>query len=196
MEMMKLGMLIDIDHMSDKSQRDTLEMAERNNNDYPVNIGHNGVQTSRKSERIASIDIVKRVAKLGGLFGVGTTDSEEHHTDSPEFIHSFIKVWQTMSTDGSQPRVAIGSDVNGMERLPAAPTGLDSNTFYQNFPKSMTGDKTWDYTKDGVAHYGLMADFMKDVKAKNSTVYDRLMDSAEYFALMWEKIERQKLTVR
>ncbi len=193
-EMMRLGMLIDIDHMSDKSQDDTLKLAK--DFDYPVNIGHNGVQNSRKSERIASIANVKRVAQLGGLFGVGTTDSEEHHTDSPAFIHSFNEVWLTLSSDGGQPRVAIGSDVNGMERLPKAPTGVDSDTFYKDFPRSMTGNKAWDYTREGVAHYGLMADFMKDVKEKNATVHGRLMDSAEYFAQMWEKVERQKLTVK
>lgn len=193
-EMMRLGMLIDIDHMSDKSQDDTLKLAK--DFEYPVNIGHNGVQNSRKSERIASIANVKRVAQLGGLFGVGTTDSDEHRTDSPAFIHSFNEVWLTMSSDGGQPRVAIGSDVNGMERLPKAPTGLDSDTFYKDFPRSMTGNKAWDYTREGVAHYGLMADFLKDVKEKNPTVHSQLMNSAEYFAQMWEKVEKQKATVR
>ncbi len=193
-EMMRLGMLIDIDHMSDKSQDDTLKLAK--DFDYPVNIGHNGVQNSRKSERIASIANVQRVAQLGGLFGVGTTDSDEHHTDAPTFIHSFNEVWLAMAANGDNPRVAIGTDVNGMERLPRASTGLDSNTFYTDFPKLKTGNKIWDYTKDGVAHYGLMADFMKDVKERNATVHGRLMDSAEYFAQMWEKVEKQKISVK
>jgi hypothetical protein len=140
--------------------------------------------------------VVLRVEILVGLFGVVTNVSVEHLTDSPEFFHSFIKVWQTMSSDGGQPRVAIGTDVNGMERLPKAPSGLDSNTFYKDFPRSMTGNKSWDYTREGVAHYGLMADFLKDVKEKNPTVHSQLMNSAEYFAQMWEKVERQKLTVK
>jgi hypothetical protein len=41
-----------------------------------------------------------------------------------------------------------------------------------------------------------MADFIKDVKDKDPTVYNRLLDSAEYFAQMWGKVERQKLTVK
>lgn len=193
-EMMKLGMLIDIDHMSDKSQDDTLKLAK--DFDYPVNIGHNGVQNSRASERIASIANVKRVAELGGMFGIGTSDSEEHNMDAPTFIHRFNEVWLTMTANGGTPRIAVGTDVNGMERLPRASTGLDSNAFYTGFPKSKTGNKEWDYTKEGVAHYGLMADFVRDVSQKNPTTYNNLMNSAEYFAQMWEKVEKQKSKVQ
>jgi hypothetical protein len=82
-----------------------------------------------------------------------------------------------------------------MERLPRATTGLNSATFYNGFTKSKTGNRTWDYTTEGVAHYGLMADFMKDVRERNLAVHNRLMDSAEYFAQMWEKADKQKTTV-
>lgn len=193
-EMMKLGMLIDIDHMSDLSQGDTLKLAEQFG--YPVNIGHNGIRKTSGSERHASLESIKRVAKLGGLFGVGTADSDEHIADAQTFINSFEAVWSAMSTDGGSPRVAIGTDVNGMERLPRASTGLNSASFYNGFSRSKTGDRTWDYTTEGVAHYGLMADFMKDVRERNPAVHNRLMDSAEYFARMWEKAERQKTSVK
>lgn len=193
-EMMRMGMLIDIDHMSDKSQDDTLRLAEQFG--YPVNIGHNGLQNSRDSERIASIANVQRVARLGGVFGVGTADSDKHPTDAVTVINSFNAVWATMAGNGGTPRVAIGTDVNGMERLPRASPGLSSGDFYSGFTKSKTGNHTWDYTKDGVAHYGLIADFMRDISRRSPTVYDNLMNSAEYFAQMWEKAERQKSAVK
>ncbi len=31
---------------------------------------------------------------------------------------------------------------------------------------------------------------------RNPAVHDRLMKSAEYFALMWERCDRQKVTIR
>jgi hypothetical protein len=205
-EMMKLGMLIDIDHMSDLSQQDTLAIAEQFQ--YPVNIGHNGIRHPGSVERHASVSSAQRVAALGGLFGVGTSDSEEHHGDAVSFIHSFNEVWGIMSANGSSPRLAIGTDVNGMERLPRASPGLNSATFYSSsyfddipdaqelpFPMFSTGTRTWDYTKEGVAHYGLMADFMRDVRKRDLSVQQKLMDSAEYFALMWEKAEAQKGSV-
>lgn len=192
-EMMRLGMIIDIDHMSDKSQNDTLNIAEQY--DYPVNIGHNGIQNFRSSERIASLNTVKRIAALKGVFGVGTADSEEHNYDAQTFISSFNEVWTAMGGN-SYGAVAIGTDVNGMERLPRASQGLNSAIFYNNFPKSKTGNKEWDYTKEGVAHYGLMADFLRDVKQRSLQTYENLMNSAEHFARMWEKAEKQKTTVK
>jgi len=193
-EMMKLGMLIDIDHMSDLAQEDTLTMAE--GFQYPVNIGHNGIRHANGVERHASISATQRVAALGGLFGVGTSDSEEHHSDASTFIASFNEVWATLSAKGSAPRVAIGTDVNGMERLPRAPKSHSVNFYNSDFPRSTTGSRTWDYTVEGVSQYGLMADFMKDVREKNLSVHQKLMDSAEYFAQMWEKVEKQKASVQ
>jgi hypothetical protein len=193
-EMMKLGMMIDIDHMSDLSQEDTLTLAE--SFQYPVNIGHNGIRKPDGVERHASIAATQRVAALGGVFGVGTADSEEHHTDATTFINSFNEVWLTMSANGISPRVAIGTDVNGMERLPRAPTFHSVNFYDTDFPTSTTGSRIWDYTKEGVSQYGLMADFMKDVREKNLSVHNRLMDSAEYFVQMWEKVDKQKTSVQ
>jgi len=195
LEMMKLGMIIDIDHMSDLSQDDTLDIAERLNNDYPVNIGHNGIQNFRSSERIASIDTLKRIAALRGVFGVGTADSEEHHYDVQSFISSFSEVWLAMGGN-SYGAVAIGTDVNGMERLPRAPASVLPNFYNSDFPASKTGNRTWNYPSEGVTHYGLMADFMRDVKMKSPTVHQNLMNSAEHFARMWEKAEKQKSSVK
>lgn len=194
LEMMKLGMLIDIDHMSDKSQADILEIAERPGNKYPLNIGHNGLQNRRASERIASLNTVKRIAALGGVFGVGTADSEEHNFDAQTFISSFNEVWAAMGGD-SYGAVAIGTDVNGMERLPRASKGLPVQ-FYAGFPMAQTGNRIWDYRIEGVAHYGLMADFLLDVKQRSPSVHQNLMNSAEHFARMWEKAEKQKTSVK
>jgi len=193
-EMMRLGMLIDIDHMSDRSQNEALTIAEQF--DYPVNIGHNGIQNFRSSERIASLTSVKRVAKLGGVFGIGTADSDEHPYDAQTFISSFNEVWTAMGGN-SYGAVAIGTDVNGMERLPRASQGLTTSTFYNNeFQPIKTGNRTWDYTKEGVAHYGLIADFLRDVKQRSPQTYENLMNSAEHFARMWEKADRQRSKVQ
>ncbi len=44
-EMMRLGMMIDIDHMSQKSVNEALLIAEEY--DYPLNSGHNGVRAAQ-----------------------------------------------------------------------------------------------------------------------------------------------------
>ena len=115
-----------------------------------------------------------------------------------------------MSRNGGSPRVAMGTDVNGMERLPRASKNIpDSAQFYSahyyndipdnmedDFQKCITGNRQWDYTREGVAHYGLMADFIRDVRKRNVSVQQRLMDSAEYFAKMWEKCNTSKVNVQ
>lgn len=185
-EMMRLGILIDIDHMSQKAVDSTLTLAELNNN-YPVNIGHNGLRGPSGNERGASQKTVERVAALGGVFGVGTADNDHDNTDAVKFISNVQSVSSTVTT---LKGIGLGTDVNGMERLPRASQGLNSDAFYKDFPKCTTGNRTWDYTKEGVAHYGLMADFMKDVKERNINIYNKIMSSAEYFAQMWEKCDR------
>ena len=78
-----------------------------------------------------------------------------------------------------------------------------------DFPRPKSTEKgpsrTWDYMLDGVANYGMMADFVKDVG--NATpalggydgkalVSNQLMKSADYFFHMWEKCESSKGNVK
>ena len=187
-ELMRNGMMIDIDHMSQLSVNNTLDTALSYL--YPVNIGHNGLRGNGGKERAAARATIQSVAQLGGIFGIGTADSEEGHSDAESYIANFSQISPLIKG------VAIGSDVNGMERLPRASQGLNSNEFYSDFPKCTTGNRTWDYTTEGVAHYGLMADYIKDIKNRNITVYNNLMKSTEYFAQMWEKCERRRAYIR
>lgn len=67
-------------------------------------------------------------------------------------ISGYNSVWRAMG----QGPVGLGSDANGMEKLPRATPGPDSAAFYAGLPEQVTGSRVWDYTRDGVAHYGLM----------------------------------------
>lgn len=185
-EMMRLGMIIDIDHMSQKSIDGAIAIAERADYKYPLNMGHNGLREEGGKERAAKRTIITRMAALGGVFGVGTAD-----TDAPSFINAYNKVWDAMGAKA----VGLGSDVNGLEKLPHKSQGINSADFYNGFPKCSTGNRTWDYTAEGVSHYGLMADFLRDVKNRNTQVHENLMSSAEYFARMWEKCDERSRVI-
>jgi microsomal dipeptidase-like Zn-dependent dipeptidase len=198
-EMMKLGLIIDVDHMSERSMTRTIEIAEAVPEGYPVVMGHNGLRGAPGSERSAPIALVRRIAALNGMFGVGTSN-----TTPDELIANYRAVWEEMGWRA----VAIGTDVNGFERLPRhtkAPDQATSNRFYSRFlresgiaSKQRTGTRTWDYVTDnGVSHYGLLPEFLFDVKtsANGAEVFDHLMRSAEDFAQTWEKAERSKLNV-
>ena len=52
----------------------------------------------------------------------------------------------------------------------------------------------WDYRKDGVAHYGMLADYRQDIRTVptiGERVYSSMMKNAEMFAEMWEKAEKE-----
>jgi hypothetical protein len=57
--------------------------------------------------------------------------------------------------------------------------------------RSTIGSRTFDINTDGMAHYGMLPDFLEDLKIVGVTEreLDPLMHSAEDFIEMWEKIE-------
>lgn len=187
-EMMKRGMIIDLDHMSDRAIERTLVLGQQFN--YPINSGHSGIRSGNNaSERSLKVSQYKRIASLGGLAGMGTDGA------LPEsFRDGFNQLVQIMDYKG----VAVGTDANGFAKLPRPP-GIIGITYDASFPMSKTGDRSWDYNNEGVAHYGLMSDFFRDVKGidqNGAKAIGHLYKSAEYFAQMWEKCERQKVNIR
>lgn len=195
-EMMKLGIMIDIDHMGDKSITRAIEIAEGVR--YPLLMGHNAIRGTNDhtmKERSAPVDLVRRVAALGGMFGVGTADITPQ-----EFIENADTAWRTMG----KINIAIGTDVNGFERLPKAGSlGANKELYIQNFSRSFglctTGARTWNYVADGgVAHYGMMPEFFWDVRSypKGNEVMNNISKSVEQLARLWEKVEMVKTDIR
>lgn len=84
-EMMKRGMMIDMDHMSRYMSESVLEMAESVWGGYPLNSGHNSFSELQKEgergENGRTRDQAARLRALGGIMGVGW---ENHKGDSFE----------------------------------------------------------------------------------------------------------------
>ena len=59
-----------------------------------------------------------------------------------------------------------------------------------------TGNRYWDFNTDGMAHYGLMPDFLQDLKNIGLGSYNLslLFRSAEDYIQMWEKTEKSSGT--
>jgi hypothetical protein len=90
---------------------------------------------------------------------------------------------------GAPGAVAFGTDANGLLVLIDKPNGHRFD--YSSFPKSALGAMSWDYNDVGVAHYGMLADFMHGLPTLTggSDVVAGLMSGAEYFAATWEIAE-------
>lgn len=69
----------------------------------------------------------------------------------------------------------------------------------QNEPlrRCKTGTREWDFNLEGLAHYGLLPDFLQDCKNVGVTTkqLQPLFNSAEDFIRMWEKTEVAKLNI-
>ena len=202
-ELMRLSMFIDLDHMSEKAMTRVVELAEgvghtTGTAGYPLVFGHSSIRGPRSTERLPPRHLVQRVAKLGGMHGAGSAGATP-----ASFIETVRELQDVLGPDG----VGIGTDVNGFERLPmrSAPCvpGEDltgSQAFYFGFTahpwglptKATTGHRTWDYVLDcGVAHYGLMPEFLVDVGVNHGAddVYTSLMRSSIGLARMWRTME-------
>ncbi|HTU58930.1 MAG TPA: membrane dipeptidase, partial [Polyangiales bacterium] len=204
--MMDLGMMIDIDHMSQLAVTEALNLADAR--DYPMSSGHNGLLTddclgdtprdpAQCTENKRTREHYERIRRLGGMVGLG------HGGKATSFVKGYREVLDIMGNRG----VAIGTDVNGLETLPA-PDPAAPIVYDASFPRYQFGNRTWDINSrlgangaelgDGFAHYGLFPDFIRSwTTSRNSAErmttrsMEAFMSSAEHFARTWEKSQRR-----
>ena len=173
--MMRLGMMIDVDPMSIATISDVLDLAQ--DEEYPVNSGHNGPRGVGGTENARTVEQYARIAALGGMAGLGW----EHQT-----ARGFMeKVRAVRAAMGGAP-VGFGTDANSLVLSPPPPAGTPID--YSRFPQASLGLRTWDYNEEGVAHYGLMPDYLREVELIGGAEdVDALFDGAERFAQMWAR---------
>ena len=189
-QLMALGMMIDIDHMSRRTVDDVIALTSTS--DYPLNSGHNGLKSagaplSDRNENDRTSEQYTIIAARGGMAGVGTA---KHAREFIEVYANTVEAMQEGNPAKQSP--GLGTDINGMQQPPhppslAVPPTPDLN--YVNFPRARTGQMEWDYNIHGVGHYGMLPDYLVHVGQRpgGTTVLSNLFGSAEAFARMWEK---------
>ncbi len=171
----------------------------------PVNVDKD--QNDDPNENNRTFAQLERIGKLGGMFGLGSDGAK-----AAKYLETYILA----SKAGVGPgRVAFGTDLNGLVKGPRPVVTLDSYSaenlikfnqqvkacddriYNSSFVMSETGDMKWNYCRDGVAHYGMLADFLKDIYGMNQGAYLRtnIMQNAEMFAQMWEKAVKNSTNV-
>lgn len=197
-EMMKLGMIIDIDHMSEKAVNDMFNIAEEFR--YPVISGHNGLREGfyehadhKVNENNRSRSQMSRLSNLGGVFGLGIGEST-----SQQYLTNFRKSMSMMNNKA----VTMGSDINGFVVMPSPRPGSAVRYFPSTSESAMHAytffGKTWNYNTDGVAHIGLYPDYFQDLKNLGMNKRERqvFFSAADYIVNMWQACERNKVNVR
>jgi microsomal dipeptidase-like Zn-dependent dipeptidase len=181
--MMDRGMIIHIDHMGVRTATAVLDLAEAA--DYP------GVVSVHSWSDPAIID---RILELGG-FAAGYAHAA---TDAGDGETPFLDEWRANTAGHTISGYGVGSDVNGLG--PQAPPQLSPPAGPQTYPftapngttvdRQVFGTRTFDLNTDGVAQYGLYADWVTDLIRQagpdGARLEDQLMNGAEAYTAMWE----------
>jgi microsomal dipeptidase-like Zn-dependent dipeptidase len=224
-ELMRRGIMIDVDHTSFHTRADILDLAEAN--DYPVVSGHTGFveisHADKSHEGQLLPEEVERIRKLGGIvapiINQGKLAEIESWQDStgtsvPHTCGNTTETWvqaylYLASKMGGAP-IAFGTDFNGLinpvgprfgkEACPGGQQGSSraGDRIESEFvaaasgvrlPQSVVGEKTFDFNEDGLAHIGLLPDFIADLEQLGLTAkdLDPLLNSAEGYVDAWDR---------
>jgi hypothetical protein len=198
LEMMKRGMVIEVDHMPRKSYKRAYELLVEN--DYPA-MGTHG----RNNNGL--------LYELGGMSksNLGRCRSRDKSATTDDGFQSRI---QLMRDKGAFPAEGFGFDLNGFAGAPGPRFGERSGCADQTdtgitYPfKSYAGDvtleqpvvgnRTLDFNTEGMVHLGLVAELIEDVRRDGVTdkELEPLFKSAEGYLRMWEKSERRGAEIR
>jgi len=212
-EMMRRGMIIDIDHMSQKAADATLTIAESFG--YPVVSGHTGIRglAGSDAENARTPAQMARISRLHGMFGLGSDGASA--SGWARLYQSAMRNMGYLNPDTTKATyengaVSFGTDLNGLVKGPQ-PGGGNRVQYGPAFPMSSSVMKSWNYNTEGVAHYGMLPDFLMDVRTAPSDGYvtggapvgvagdelvgHHLFRSANYFWQMWARIEARKANV-
>jgi hypothetical protein len=176
--MMDKHMIVNPDHMSQAGVADTLSLLEARH--YSGVISPHGWMDPGNWPRIW---------KLGGMAFPG-------HSQAGEYVKEWQKYrpLQTPYLFGW----GYGADLGGLSEQPESDPAGSGGIAYPfksfdgkvTFDRQKTGDRTFDYNKEGVAHYGLYADWFADLRRLGGQqLSDDLWNGAEAYLEMWERAD-------
>ena len=173
--MVENHMIVEIDHMSARARNQTLAILE--------SLNYSGVISAHSW---ASPINYPRIYRLGGMITPATGDAS-----------GFADDWQAIRKM-RDPRYyfgfGYGADMNGLahqgEPNPKEKVSYPFKSFdgKVTFDRQKTGEKTFDYNVDGVAQYGLYAEWMENLgQIKGPQINKDMMRGAEAYLQMWER---------
>jgi microsomal dipeptidase-like Zn-dependent dipeptidase len=181
-QMFAKHMLIEADHMSEKTRDTVLAIAQANH--YPLVSSHNGTGGSWSAPQLRTL------YASGGMVAV-TPDTAR------ALAHKVLALTQYRSSR-RYFGVGLGTDTGGLGGQPgpradarAHPLRYPFRSYDARveFVRERTGDFVYDLNADGVAHYGLIPDLVADVQQGNGDrgALPLLFRSSEACLEMWQR---------
>jgi len=183
--MIDLNMLIELDHTSAKSASDIMDIVEARN--------YSGVVSSHswmsKAKDGGVHNNTKRLIQAGGF----VAPYNKNAYILTERIGEYLDI---IEQTGFLAGVGIGTDMTGLANQ--APPRDDVVTAPLNYPFTSelglvfdvqkSGDKEFNYNTVGMAHYGMVADHLQEIRERSGErIYQAAMNSAEAYIQMWER---------
>jgi microsomal dipeptidase-like Zn-dependent dipeptidase len=211
LEMMKRKMIIETDHMSHKMADKVLTICEEQH--YPVVSSHGWIDPPEGS---ITEQYARRIFNLGGIISLMLYQDKhgECKISSETWAESYRHAVQVMGQSPYPVAIPYGSDANGMCKQPGPrfggracdgnpPEEPQSNPLVYpfkapvggtgEFSQLKAGNRVFDFNTEGLANYGLIPDFVADLKNLGLTDEDLkpLYRSAEGYIEMWERVENR-----
>jgi hypothetical protein len=181
--MMAEHMLIEVDHLSERARDTVLAIAAKAN--YPLISSHNGTGGEWTAAEL------RQLYKLGGFAAV-TPDV------APALAQKILTMARYDRPASGLVGIGLGTDTNGFSSLPgprpdakAHPLSYPFESYdgTVQFGREHTGTRTFDLNRDGVAHYGLIADLIADMEHSRAgrRALPLLFNSAEAYVDTWQR---------
>ena len=185
--MIDLNMLIDLDHLSADAATQVMDIVEAR--DYSGVVSSHSFMHKNKERELHNN--FQRMLDVGGF-------AAQYNGSANSLKSSIGRYLDGVEQTPYLPAVGIGTDMSGLAGQPG-PRGFNSSDqlsypytseFGLTFDRQVSGNRTFDYNGDGMAHYGMLADHLEDIRRlSGSRIYEALMNSAEGYLQMWERAE-------
>jgi len=175
-EMMKRGMVVDPDHLSQLARDQLFSVTE--SKDYSGLISSHSWSNEQDYPRIY---------RNGGVVAPNDNNTK-----------GYVEDWERLRKQ-AHPRyfygIGYGADMNGFSTS-AGPVGDEATVEYPfksfdggvTLGKQKSGEREFDINTDGIAHYGLFPDWVEALRQlAGDEIVDDMANGAEAYLQMWER---------
>lgn len=125
LEAQRLGMLIDVSHISDQGFWDIIEMTQG-----PVIATHSNSRSVCNVSRNLTDDMFQAICQTGGVVGINLYADFVGHNPTMDTVADHVLHFLELDPSGSH--IVLGGDLDGCDRLPAGFTGLQDYPTFAN----------------------------------------------------------------
>ena len=185
--MIDMGMIIEMDHMSTKTANAVMDIVKARHYSGVIS-GHSWLNSAQDG---SPHKVQKGIATQGGILAPYNSPSTSLQGGIDRYLNL---VENTPFLNG----VPFSTDMGGIGNQAPARADAATNPLLYPFTteegiqidKQVSGNRTFDLNNEGLAHYGLVADHIQDIREQTpARIYDSVMNSAEAYLQMWKRAE-------